>query len=91
MGRWAIFNTSMPQLAKFAAEHVVHAPVSDETGLSGSFDYKQPVPLPDSEVNYSDPSGPFLLLIPELGLRLEPGKGPVEMFVIDHAAKPSSN
>jgi uncharacterized protein (TIGR03435 family) len=90
-GRWAIFNTSMPQLAKYAADRVVHAPVSDETGLSGSFDYRQPVTLQDSEVSYSDPYGTFLLLIPELGLKLEPARGPVEIFVIDHAAKPSSN
>jgi uncharacterized protein (TIGR03435 family) len=90
-GRWVLFNTSMPQLAKYAAEHILHAPVLDQTGLSGSFDYKQPTALADSEVNYSDPSGPFLLLIPELGLKLEPTKGSVETFVIDHAEKPSSN
>jgi uncharacterized protein (TIGR03435 family) len=90
-GRWVIFNTSMPQLAKFAASIVLHAPVLDRTGLSGSFDYKQPTRLPDSEVNYSDPSGPFLNLIPELGLKFESSKGPVESFVIDQADKPSPN
>ena len=90
-GRWVISNTSMPQLAKYAAERILHAPVSDQTGLSGSFDYKQPNTLADSEVNYGDPSGPFLLLIPELGLKMEAAKGPVEIFVIDHAEKPSSN
>ena len=88
-GRWGIFATSMPQLAKFAADNILHAPVLDRTELSGSFDYKQP--QPDAEPNYSDNSDSFLRFIPELGLKLERGKGPVEIFVIDHAAKPSPN
>jgi uncharacterized protein (TIGR03435 family) len=58
-GRWVIFNTTMPQLAKFAADYVVHAPVLDQTELSGSFDYKQETHLDDSEANYSDPSDSF--------------------------------
>jgi uncharacterized protein (TIGR03435 family) len=90
-GRWVIFNTAMPQLAKFAADYVLRAPVLDRTELSGSFDYKQQTRLDDSEANYSDPSDSFLRLIPELGLELKPSKGPVEVFVVDHAARPSSN
>jgi uncharacterized protein (TIGR03435 family) len=90
-GRWVIFNTTMPQLAKFAADHMLHVPVIDSTGLSGPFDYKQPNALPDSEVDYSDPIGPFLNLIPEIGLKLERSRGPVETFVIDHVEKPSPN
>ena len=88
-GRWVISATAMPQLAKFASDYVLHAPVLDRTELSGSFDYKQR--LPDLEPNYSDNSDSFLRLIPELGLRLERSKGPVEIFVIDHAGKPSPN
>jgi uncharacterized protein (TIGR03435 family) len=88
-GSWGISATAMPQLAKFAADYVLHAPVLDRTELSGSFDYKQR--LPDLEPNYTDNSDSFLRLIPELGLKLERSKGPVEIFVIDHAAKPSSN
>ena len=88
-GRWVISATAMPQLAKFASEYILHAPVLDRTELSGSFDYKQR--LPDPEPNYSDNTDSFLRLIPELGLKLERTKGPVEIFVIDHAAKPSPN
>src|SRR5262245_22383064 len=40
-GRWGIFATTIPQLAKFASDYVVHAPVLDQTGLTGAFDYKQ--------------------------------------------------
>ena len=34
--RWSIYAYSMPQLAKFAADYMVHVPVLDRTGLSGS-------------------------------------------------------
>jgi uncharacterized protein (TIGR03435 family) len=88
-GRWVLFNVAMPQLAKFAEDHVLHAPVLDKTGLSGSFDYKQPTRLPDSQVDYGNP--PFLQLLPELGLKLETTTGPVETFVIDHAERPTPN
>ena len=88
-GRWSISATAMPQLARFASDHVLYAPVLDRTGLSGSFDYKQR--QLDLEPNYGDNSDSFLRLIPELGLKLERSKGSVEIFVIDHAAKPSPN
>jgi uncharacterized protein (TIGR03435 family) len=87
--RWVIAATTMPQLTRFASANILHAPVVDRTGLSGSFDYRQTAL--DPEPNYSDPSDSFLRLIPELGLKLERSKGPVETFVIDHAAKPSPN
>jgi hypothetical protein len=44
-GRWVIGNTAMPQLAKFAADYALHAPVLDRTELVGWFDYKQPTRL----------------------------------------------
>jgi uncharacterized protein (TIGR03435 family) len=87
--RWVIAATTMPQLAKFASAVILHAPVVDRTELSGSFDYTQTVL--DSEPNYGDNSDSFQRLIPELGLKLERSKGPVETLVIDHAAKPSPN
>jgi uncharacterized protein (TIGR03435 family) len=90
-GRWVIFNATMPQLAKYAADNLLHVPVIDRTGLDGSFDYKQPNALPDSEVDYANPIDPFLNLITEMGLKLERSKGPVQTFVIDQAEKPSSN
>jgi len=90
-GRWVVFNTTMTQLAKFAADYMLHVPVIDRTGLNGPFDYKQPNALTDSEVDYTNPTGPFLNLIKEMGLKLERSKGPVETFVIDHVERPSAN
>jgi uncharacterized protein (TIGR03435 family) len=80
----------MPQLAKFASDFVLHVPVLDRTELSGSFDYRQAVP--DEEPKYTGgQSDSFLSFLAECGLRMERSKGPVETFVIDHAAKPSPN
>ncbi len=89
-GRWSLFNTAMPQLAKFASDYILHAPVLDRTDLHGAFDYRQPNALPESEANYADNSDSFRRLIPELGLK-QRTEGPVETFVIDHAEKPSPN
>lgn len=88
-GIWVISATAMPQLAQFASNYVLHAPVLDRTELSGQFDYRQS--MPDSEPNYRDNSDSFLRLIPEVGLKLVRSKGAVEIFVIDHAAKPLPN
>lgn len=89
-GQWGVFATSMPQLAKFASDFILHVPVLDRTALSGRFNYRQRVP--DLEPKYSgDQSDSFLSFMQELGLKLERAKGPVETLVIDHAAKPSPN
>ncbi len=89
-GKWSVFATTMPQLAKFASDFILHVPVLDRTDLAGSFDYKQP--QPDLEPNYSgDQSASFRSYLSELGLKLERSQGPIESFVIDHAAKPTPN
>ena len=87
---WNLSNTSMPQLAKFASDYVLHVPVQDQTGLTGLFDYRSPMQV-DSDAYTTDHAGSFLNLIAEIGLKLRPAKGPVETFAIDHAEQPSPN
>ncbi len=87
-GKWNIFATSMPQLADFASGIIVHAPVLDQTGIAGRFNYRQREP--DLDPVYSgDQSPSFTSYLKEVGLKLTRVKGPVEMFVIDHAEKPT--
>ena len=88
-GHWFLFDTSVPQLAKFAADYVLHKPVIDQTGLKGSFDYRDP----DAKIAQDDTDfeGSFTAFIRDIGLKLVTAEGPVETFVIRHAEKPTAN
>jgi uncharacterized protein (TIGR03435 family) len=81
-------------------------PVIDKTGIDGIFDFHlefapdQNTPgfllqlrRPPGAASADDPSGPsiFTALPEQLGLKLEPTKGPGEFLVIDHVEKPSEN
>jgi uncharacterized protein (TIGR03435 family) len=93
------FNMSMPQLAKFFADHVVERTVLDKTSLNGSFDFESKDKLTDSDFgSAADPAGfqdrvrdSFLSALKEAGLKLTPASGPVESLVIDYASQPSPN
>jgi uncharacterized protein (TIGR03435 family) len=80
--------------------------VIDETGLKGNYDwtlkwtpeqsdpmFKRPNGAPPPNAPPPDTSGPsiFAALEEQLGLKLEPKKGPVETLVIDRIEKPSEN
>ena len=81
-------------------------PVLDKTGLVGKYDFtltysldqnqfQSPGSAPNGQPSATppDPSGPslFTALQEQLGLKMEAGKGPVEIIVIDHAERPSGN
>lgn len=67
-------------------------PVFDKTGLTGKYDYKLEYAPEDGQPD-PDATAPsiFTAVQEQLGLKLESAKGPVEIFVIDHAEKPSGN
>ena len=82
----------------------VRRKVTDRTGTPGKFDFKLEY-TPDYAIRADDsgkpvtpdrqefPDRPPLLLAVEqqLGLKLEPSKGPVEVVVIDSIEKPTAN
>jgi uncharacterized protein (TIGR03435 family) len=91
----------MAQLALKLSE-ALHQPVLDATGVAGKFDLKlewmpddmQAKPaLPDQRAGKAPEAGPsiFAALQEQLGLKLESGKVPLEVLVIDSAEKPSEN
>jgi uncharacterized protein (TIGR03435 family) len=88
-GHWFLFDTSVPQLARFASNYVLHKPVIDQTGLKGSFDYREADAK--NEEDNGDFEGSFTVFIRDIGLKLTSSKGPVETLVVEHAEKPSSN
>lgn len=87
----ALEAATMPQLAEFLSGHVLGAPVLDRTGLSGRFDYAPENTAPDAPDPAVDLVPAALNFIEDIHLTLERTKGPVEVFVIDRAEKPSSN
>lgn len=95
-------RVSMARIA-FELTPFAGRPVQDQTGLNGSFDFQlkwtpddaAPTdggtkPLNGPSLDSSGPS--FATAIQEqLGLKLEPKKGQIELLVIDHAESPSEN
>jgi len=64
-------------------------PVLDRTAIPGEFDFRLEFVADDSKPE--DGRSLFTAIQEQLGLKLEPGKGPVEVLVVDHAEKPSAN
>lgn len=77
----------------------VGRPVIDRTGLTGTFDFVIEFtpefgngPPPAGDLQAAAPTLPFLdALREQLGLKVEPQKGPVEVLVADHVERPSDN
>jgi uncharacterized protein (TIGR03435 family) len=70
----------------------ISRPVVNQTGLVGLFDFSVEW-APEVEGGQPGPSGPTFneALKKQLGLKLDPKKGPVELLVIDHVEQPSEN
>ncbi|MGH9241584.1 MAG: TIGR03435 family protein [Vicinamibacterales bacterium] len=86
-------NATMGQLAVVLGGHL-SAPVTDETGLKGSYDFRVRW-THDNPIGGipPDPNIPtiFTAIERDLGLKLEAGKGPVPVHVIRSVARPSPN
>jgi uncharacterized protein (TIGR03435 family) len=78
-----------------AAADFTGSPVVDGTDLTGAYDltldYAPVTSDPSRSAEMSNGIPLEIALRKQLGLKLEPGKGPVEIYVIDHVAKPSQN
>jgi bla regulator protein BlaR1 len=94
-GQLACFGASMSELAAEFPDLGVSRVVLDKTGLTGRYDFSLQWTPDDSPggAPLLDSSGGslFTALQEQLGLKLEPQKGPVEVLVIDHVARPSEN
>jgi len=84
----------------FSLTGAVGRTVIDKTGLTGTYDFELkwtpehggPANADYGQANAQD-SGPsiFTALEEQLGLRLQPSKGPVQTLVVDHVEMPSEN
>jgi uncharacterized protein (TIGR03435 family) len=99
------YSVTMDEFAGRMLSGQVDRPVIDKTGLTGRYDIKiaytrelPPIVQLNGESMPSPPpsspdAGPtiFTALQEQLGLKLSPEKGSVEVLVVDSAAKPSGN
>jgi uncharacterized protein (TIGR03435 family) len=91
----AIIASSMSSLPSLGIDR----PVIDKTGLAGTFDSVIEVtpqingPQPPGSTFQPDPNGPTFLeaLKDQLGLKLVPQTGPVDVFVLDQVEQLSEN
>ena len=98
-GRLEVQQGDLKGLA-FVLTHQTGRPVEDRTGLTGQYDYKllwTPEAQADTAAAKAEGTGAdappplFTALEEQLGLRLEPGRGPVQTLVIDHIQMPAAN
>ena len=81
-------NESMPDLA-WRLSGYLDKPVIDRTGLAGSFDFDHVESSGDGQ--QPDLVSTILSAVQQLGLKLEPSRGPVETIVVERLEKPSPN
>lgn len=88
-------GVTMDRLASTLSQQGLGRVVLDNTGLTDRYDFKLTWAADGGAADPSstDPSGPsiFTAVSEQLGLKLEPQKGPVPVLVIDHIEAPSLN
>jgi uncharacterized protein (TIGR03435 family) len=96
-------SVSMPAFAKMLSA-MIGREVIDKTGFTGRFGLHLEFANDDALAGVPNPIGPevsapadagkptlFTAIREQLGLKLEPSKGPVEVLVIDHMERPTEN
>ena len=85
-------KVTMKQFAENTLTYRTGRTVVDKTGISGEFDFELKF-VEDKAAAAGDTSAPDFLTVmrEQLGLVLESQKGPVEVLVVDHAEKASTN
>jgi bla regulator protein BlaR1 len=95
-----VYALSTPRIAILLSQEVKRT-VVDKTELTGTYDFTldwdRDLLVPtlqngDESASAPDPGGVSIFTaVQQLGLKLEPGKGPVDTIVIDHVERPSGN
>jgi uncharacterized protein (TIGR03435 family) len=102
-GQLVFENAPISQLTWFLSSRL-QSEVVDKTGLPGKYDFEiMPIPTgpesagPNPKSSVFMPPGPdgpsvFITLVrQQLGLKMAATKGPLEIFVVDSAERPSAN
>jgi len=89
-GQFVCSNSSMSDLASMLSGEMDRM-VLDQTRLTGGYKFTLKWTPDDSPNPNPDLPELFTAIQEQLGLKLVPTKGPVEMLIIDHVEKPSKN
>jgi uncharacterized protein (TIGR03435 family) len=93
-------NVTIGFMADMLSQRVdLGRPIVDATGLTGTFDFlleftpESKGPTPPGSNAAADPEGPSFqqAVQDQLGLKLQPRKGSMEVIVLDHVEHPSEN
>jgi uncharacterized protein (TIGR03435 family) len=91
-------NATLADLAGELQRLTLDRPVLDRTGLTGTFNIHLIFTRENPDAMGLSPDLPddaapsiFVAIQQQLGLKLEPTKGPVDVLVVDHAEKPSED
>lgn len=103
LGVLTVMNATMTDFARLMQTAVFDRPVVDQTGLQGKWDFTlkwtpdesqfsgmgMKVPPPSDAADAPPPL--FTAIQEQIGLKLEAGKAPVPVLVLDHVEQPSPN
>jgi uncharacterized protein (TIGR03435 family) len=95
-GTVAFSEMTLSDFSQYLGRNIVRRPVIDKVGMAGRFNFRltfapdENTPLLRRSENDSGPSI-FTALQEQLGLKLEPAKGPHDFLVIDSVERPSEN
>lgn len=87
-------NVSMGELTGMLMRMFLDRPVVDQTGLTRRYDFELKWTQDETRVPAADadaPPGLFTAIQEQIGLKLEPTKGPADVLLVDHVEKPSAN
>ena len=93
-------NMTMAEFAAQMGTMKLGRPVQDRTGLTGRYNFKldfAPITVSTAPAAEGTAAAPdafpdiFTAIQEQLGLKLEPSKGPVDVLVIDHIERPTEN
>jgi uncharacterized protein (TIGR03435 family) len=90
----SVHGMSVGDLADGLLVELAGRTVIDKTGISGLFDlHIEFTPDQNAPTSTDNTAGPsiFTALQEQLGLKLEPARGPVQLFVVDHVERPGGN
>lgn len=85
---WQGQDTNVPKLIEMLSGHV-GSPVIDKTGVTQEFDFRMEFAGDDTHVDAAPDF--FEALQKDLGLKLEPAKGMITTWAIEHVDRPSGN